>query len=424
MAKNYNVKTDLPLSLHDQIGFIAETAEPPTSPPKQTASRLRKFFSISLLENRYPPLHGLRLFAILCVVAQHMLSYVPNDQKWLRGRLWLSMDFFFIMSGFLIGNILLSPNGKSGWRKFFWFYLRRSFRILPAYYVTLLLLTLYNARPGGPTVFSRSFVRELFFLTNYPFDIKYVMSWSWSLSLEEHFYLASPFLIAGLLLLRAGLRIPALLLLFLAPLSLRLAEVGWGLAYFSKIFTPTHMRFDPLVMGVMIAYIRKVRPEYFIWLTARPRLVNAVLAASVAMLVGMMTTFVLPAPTISKALAHPSLAAFYTGTLSSVAFGLLLLWTICARNKLGAFLGGHFFRVLATLGYGTYLIHMQVVFSIAPYRPSLSLVSVFVIVIGLSVAYAYVVHIFVEKPLLILRERINAKEADRPANRIEAHSMT
>lgn len=144
-----------------------------------------------LLPSGFTPLHGLRILAFLAV-----FQIRTSGQLYWRGLLgstWWSvysatsiygMDFFFFfLSGFLIGTMLLA-NPPAGPGDLGRFYARRQFRILPPYFVVLLLLSL--ARGAWP------WPQEMLFLTNYPSNRSYLMVWSWSLSVEEHFYLIAP----------------------------------------------------------------------------------------------------------------------------------------------------------------------------------------------------------------------------------------
>lgn len=89
---------------------------------------MRDRFRIRMLENRYPALHGLRVLMILIALHMHVMLYVavvaPLDKyaygkEWIRIALnagWQTMDFFFVLSGFLIGRLLLEMQSAEGFR--------------------------------------------------------------------------------------------------------------------------------------------------------------------------------------------------------------------------------------------------------------------------------------------------------------------
>ena len=109
--------------------------------------------------------------------------------------LFFGMDLFFVLSGFLIGTILLVSLERHGRQMVGNFYLRRAFRILPLYYVVLTVLALVTPL----TALQRHHLPlEYLYLTNFVPDLQrtsVVMIWGWSLALEEQFYLIVPLLL-------------------------------------------------------------------------------------------------------------------------------------------------------------------------------------------------------------------------------------
>src|SRR6185369_11181015 len=113
-------------------------------------SALRSFLALDLLDNRYPALHGLRVLAIITVVQYHVTwiyageQGIAIDKPFFDGSLlvFFGMDLFFMLSGFLIGSILLRSLDTSGTQQIRRFYIRRVFRTFPSYYVVLTLLAL------------------------------------------------------------------------------------------------------------------------------------------------------------------------------------------------------------------------------------------------------------------------------------------
>jgi peptidoglycan/LPS O-acetylase OafA/YrhL len=105
------------------------------------------------MQGRIPALDGLRGVAILLVLLWHLAfdkipTSGPLSYLFALGRLsWSGVDLFFVLSGFLIGGILLDARDSS--RYFKTFYLRRGFRILPLYgVVTGLYILDYLLSPG------------------------------------------------------------------------------------------------------------------------------------------------------------------------------------------------------------------------------------------------------------------------------------
>jgi peptidoglycan/LPS O-acetylase OafA/YrhL len=171
--------------------------------------------SSSASAKRILELDGLRGVAILSVIAGHYFAAPGKgifrylDGYWVRLG-WTGVDLFFVLSGFLIGGILLDCRGSA--RYFETFYTRRMFRILPAYYTWILLYILVFAfgrfffsnpaadvgRASPALVFS-----QFLFLQNFSSLPAHSLAsvWfsvTWSLAVEEQFYLISPWLVHGL----------------------------------------------------------------------------------------------------------------------------------------------------------------------------------------------------------------------------------
>jgi peptidoglycan/LPS O-acetylase OafA/YrhL len=125
----------------------------------------------------------LRCVAVLLVLGRHGLV----EGVW-KETGWAGVDLFFVLSGFLISGLLFSEykrNGRIGMRRFF---IRRGMKIYPAFYV-MLLTTFIVAGAYGVHVPLAPWLREIFFVQNYKHAI-----WrhTWSLAVEEHFYIMLP----------------------------------------------------------------------------------------------------------------------------------------------------------------------------------------------------------------------------------------
>lgn len=152
-----------------------------------------------------PQLDGVRGFAILTVTLYRFSKEIPTDGwpgKALHSTLSLGdrgVDLFFVLSGFLITGILLDAKGQRGY--FTNFLARRSLRIFPLYFAALFLcLVACNWVPAYRGMFAQAEANQ-FYLWSYLTNVKmsFDNAWSfgymdhfWSLSVEEHFYLAWP----------------------------------------------------------------------------------------------------------------------------------------------------------------------------------------------------------------------------------------
>ncbi len=381
---------------------------------------LRTLFGLTPLPNQYPAIHGLRVLGILSVIQIHVsfelavkgLLPAKGALFALSQKIWFGMDLFFVLSGFLIGNILLSAEGALGRRKILRFWARRSFRILPLYYVVLFGLAWMRPLDALQRA---QLPREILYLTNYS-DVRHVvMFWGWSLCVEEHFYLAVPFLVIAL----SRLRSHRARLVFLALLWASAFAVRWlvvharavpldAAGYFRHVYIATHTRYDTLVAGIFLAYLHRnfgdaIR-RAFEWRWLR----RAVALASATLL------FVLLVPPPIFGLVTWNLLAI--GTITSALWVLVILHLLSTESALARFLGRPIFLRLATLGYGVYLVHVPLVLlvGLGAFRRlrvaqvpelvafGLAVASVF----GASLAIAYALHLIVEKPALRARDAL------------------
>jgi peptidoglycan/LPS O-acetylase OafA/YrhL len=217
---------------------------------------------------RIPALDGIRGLAIGLVLWWHFvvsplranLQSLHNHAGLLRlaefGRFtWSGVDLFFVLSGFLIGGILLDESQSR--RYYRTFYLRRAYRILPLYafvlVLTVILIPVYGHLRW--TAYAVELPFYLLFLQN--FRMAAVQSFgplglgaTWSLAVEEQFYLTLPFAVRHIG--RRNLWRVLLSVVVLAPLlrivAMRLLKMQWITAY---VLMPC--RADALGLGVLTA---------------------------------------------------------------------------------------------------------------------------------------------------------------------------
>jgi peptidoglycan/LPS O-acetylase OafA/YrhL len=317
--------------------------------------------------SRIPQLDGLRGLAILLVLGLHFLNdsnHGPFGSLLYRFgsafRLgWAGVDLFFILSGFLIGGILLEARGASNY--FSVFYLRRLHRIVPIHYLWVTLFVLVAAVTGGavsrvmPIGSSAFHTIPLFylFLQNYlqlPFG-SLIWTWlapSWSLGVEEQFYLVAPPLIRVL----SGKALKKVLLAtvvaapILRVLVYRFLPNGGASMY---VWMPC--RADSLAFGVLAAiYWRDGTVRQWYEMNRRLFLLAlAVLAAAIPFFIKWM--FV-PYTLAMGAFGFTWLAMLFTG--------LLLFSLLEPHGAWASFLRLGFLREMGKLSYCMYLIHLAI----------------------------------------------------------------
>jgi peptidoglycan/LPS O-acetylase OafA/YrhL len=148
-----------------------------------------------------PALDGLRALAVLSVLVYHTWNILPGG--------WVGVDVFFVLSGYLITAILLDERGRTGTISLGQFYLRRALRLLPALAlcVTMAVALAETQGPGLTDVTTKEAAAAALYVANWwqvvtPHAPLGLLAHTWSLSIEEQFYLVWPALLWGLLALR------------------------------------------------------------------------------------------------------------------------------------------------------------------------------------------------------------------------------
>lgn len=409
----------------------------------------QKLFSLHLLNNHYPALHGLRFIAICGVIQNHVSFRLIYNQnaffsltpfQVLSQNLWFVMDLFFFMSGFLIAKVLLSsPSGDLkkpvvGWLRF---YTQRGFRIFPLYYFFILsywVLIHYFPQISETYFEKNNFLnwKELFFLTNYPFTPqKNLAYWSWSLSVEEHFYILCPLIIYGLFQLPTHfLRILTIFGVWLTGAASRwwivhnhgpLVNVHFNSLV--DIYTPTHARYDIFFAGILLAYLNHFFDDQLKRFYSNKWIGRISFSFAVSIFIYMSHPLWNPVPpeldfvgTLQEKIHQAQDGILYFGTLTGIGYFLLLSWSLYSKNFLTQFLSHSLFRYFATLGYSIYLVHIPVIMVITPvvskffagfnYSFELSWFVINLATLFVSTLISYALHLLIEKPVLNIRSRI------------------
>jgi peptidoglycan/LPS O-acetylase OafA/YrhL len=401
---------------------VAPAAATSTDAPAREPA-WKRFFALDLLDNRYPALHGVRVLAIVTVVQFHVTWIFHGEQGIVLDQgfvdqaltVFFGMDLFFILSGFLIGSILLRSLQLSGTQNIRRFYLRRIFRTFPSYYVVLTGLAL--AMKLTPEQ-RRHLPYEYLYGTNFlPLHRpQVIMFWGWSLALEEQFYLTVPLLFVVLHWLKSDrARITLLSVLWISALFVRLAifyrYAPWNdLILYGAIYFRTYTRYDTLVLGILLAFVHsRYGAALRAWLEHPRR--RAMLA-----LPSLACLWLLLRPTLFGPEHLQLVHVFCWGTVTSLMWFPALILLLHGDGWVHRRLGAPYFRRIATLGYGVYLVHIPLIDhvlvpvarALQARRVSMLLVwpASLAAVMVLSFVVAYAMHVFIEKPSLWIRERL------------------
>lgn len=341
---------------------------------------LPPFSTASVKNARLSYIDMLRGIAVLMVICRH---WPPGSHLGNLG--WLGVDLFFVISGFLISNLLFSELEKAGTIDLTRFFLRRGLKIYPLFFLLILVTWLVNYF-GGYDPATRPYLHELLFIQNY-FGGVYLHTWS--LAVEEHFYII--LLLCFAFFTKRRTMLPYLFaLLVVLPLVFRAWRVMSGDA--NNHFA-THTRIDSLFIGVLLCYgWRYHRDRFSISRTKK----NFLLIACSAYVLSY--AFVMPESGYVQSIGFTLIALAFAGILS------------CALTTKGP--GNAFSRPLSFIGYYSYpvyLLHIPVkwileYFGMEEQTGAINIVYFFIYAF-LCVAAGVAFSEMIEQPILRWRDR-------------------
>ena len=288
---------------------------------------------------KIPQLDAVRGIAILVVLAHNLHGFSSPPLSLISNYGWMGVDLFFVLSGFLITGILLDAKSSEGY--FRNFYARRCLRIWPLYYSVLVLMfvILPLVRPQDAVeLFQRSspwWSYPLFlqnFLVGAPALAVGPLGVSWSLAVEELFYLVWPLCVR--FLTSGRLQFLAWTVLLLSP--------GVRLLFLTRhwiIYSNPFCRLDGMMAGALLAIL--VRQSGF----EPGRLLKPA-----------WIVFVVAAPLAVTTAAYQTMwLAFSMAVVASVSFVYVALFS--SNTWFRAFLTNRFLTFTGTISYGLYLLH-------------------------------------------------------------------
>ena len=363
----------------------------------------------------------LRGIAILLVLGSHTPFDSENAglfrpfARFLERFGGTGVDLFFVLSGFLIGGLLFKEIRASGKLDLPRFFIRRGLKIFPSYYLLVLVgLGLVLARTHGNLGESlRTMFPNFIHIQNYWPDDNRPIGQTWSLAVEEHFYLGLPLFL--LLMLRGKARtrtsLPAVPIATAVVLVFCLAYrciVNSSAPYlWWKDLFPTHIRIDSLIFGVLLAYFYHFYPQK---LAVAGRNRPALLVTGLALLSPM---FFLERATVPF--------VWTVGfTMLYLGYGCLLvalLYSPVDNSPTGRLIGSKSARLLAWVGTYSYTIYLwfgmlsdrpvtAVFRHVHSLPPSLLWPLSTLLYVVLAVAAGYVMGKLVDGPSLALRDRL------------------
>ena len=350
------------------------------------------------MAKKLPQLDAVRGIAIILVLLVNTSEKYPElHGEHLVGNGWMGVDLFFVLSGFLITGILLDAKNSPEYFKNF--YARRALRILPLYYAVLLFMfvAVPLLRPSeAHTVFAKSspWWAYPFFLQNFLIAVPTMaagpLGVSWSLAIEEQFYLVWPMVVRYCS--TATLRRIAVSAIVIAP-----AITYYLSSHHIQAYSNVFCRMVGLMAGALLAVM--IRSENY-----QPSLfVNRV--------------WVLFFVTLAAAFASEDLGArWFAYTMVALAAASFIFLALHSPQKwLQALLRNRFLIYSGQISYGLYLLH-KIPFDMAQ---SFHLDRHFAIALPLMFAGAYALATLswnlLERPFLNLK-RFFAMEPGEPSD--------
>jgi peptidoglycan/LPS O-acetylase OafA/YrhL len=345
----------------------------------------------------------MRAISIWMVLAQHGGINIPGLSPLKIGG--IGVEIFFVLSGFLIGGILFKEIDKNQTlgKTLSTFWTRRWFRILPLYYLALCFKFIVIDHSIGYNI-----IYYIFFLQNNFYGIQF-FDVSWSLVIEEWFYLFSPFyLIFATNLLKTDKKIFISIVVFIVMVNV--ARLGYVMYYnppYQGVNSNFPFRFDSLFLGVLLAFMKHKN-----WTVFQKLKSPSFALLGIVLFVGYIYyywTISFPHQLINSTLLPRTLGFFI------MPFTVALMVPFIANinfNRNKNIFNKAFYELItytSLLTYAIYLIH-TFIFPVILYNDSIpSKILQWTLALGLTYFVSWLVYQTFEKPILKYRDKITSK---------------
>ena len=371
--------------------------------PQTLVCFLQHQSGVRLESSRVFGLDVMRASAISLVLLNHVALFFPQAGSFFEIGLlagYLGVELFFVLSGFLIGGILFRTfENESSARSLANFWQRRWLRTLPNYFLFLVLNVLlagWLAR-GIPSVLPYLFFFQNVTARPQPFFVE-----SWSLAVEEWFYILVPVLfLVAIKVSRKSFRISSLFIIGLGILAVTAARSLYVLATHPLWLTDVRMivvyRLDACMFGVLAAWMKHYHPEQW------QRTPRVLFLAGVALLVGVASLpFLLP----TDSLFPHSIGFTFTSVGALLLLPSLDRWTFTHA-------GGSFAVLKISLwSYSIYLVNLPVHSALNHLLPQASPFFLAAAFLFFSIALSALIYRCYEKPIMNLRRRTAVRSVD------------
>tara|TARA_B110000114_G_C15065551_1_gene387248 strand:+ start:98 stop:1129 length:1032 start_codon:yes stop_codon:yes gene_type:complete len=340
------------------------------------------------LDKKILTLDGLRGYAALLVLWAHIPqvtnSYLGETVHLLSSKLhaaYVGVDIFFVLSGFLITRILLYEK-RTGTFSFRKFYIKRALRLFPIYYLTIIVVGFFITWDGILPI--------SLYVSNYYFSYNltpHPMRHTWSLAVEEQFYLLWP-----LILYFFNTKTSRLIIGYLFPIiSIVAAYYSFKILdielFENVIYRGTHYRILSLAIGSYIAFYEKKTLDN----------VRKISYLFLGLILFSMTVFSFELmPDLILKMILSSLLSSYILILSLNVSKIKILFT------------GRFIRFIGTISYGLYLYHYPILyfFNIEPGEDVPVSFGFAILIILTCFIVPIISYYFIEKPILKIKNKL------------------
>jgi peptidoglycan/LPS O-acetylase OafA/YrhL len=342
---------------------------------------------------RIKGLDFLRGLAIILVLFRH--ADMGNNPLYHFG--WLGVDLFFVLSGFLVSGLLFKEYLRSDQTRIKRFLIRRGFKIYPPFYFFMLFTIGFHWFETHTFYDTNKILSELFYVQSY---FPRIWIHTWSLAVEEHFYLVLAVFI-WLSVKYRFLKSKSFVIPFLVALIILSFFLRWQVSYPHRNdaifgFVQTHLRADGILIGVLISYLYYfTKFKEFFYRYKRLFLVLAI-------------ALILPA-------FYYKAGGFFMNTLGlslvNIGFGVFTLLSLDPKlnsinnpNKILSFVI-NFIALIGVHSYSVYLWHLNAKHFIGLLLEPTSagaIILYFILAISLGIGLSLII----EKPILKLRDKI------------------
>ena len=340
-----------------------------------------------------PSFDGLRCIAVLCVLLTHA------GPRFFKGG-WIGVDLFFVLSGYLITSLLQNEYYASGNISFAKFYTRRALRLFPPLLVCVIMANvLWPYTPHYYVGANRllATLAALFYFANLlPWRVLGLLQHTWSLSVEEHFYLVWPVIAPTFLFRTSSRKRVAFLLLTLFLIgAVRIFAFHFTLAYglFGiNSYTFTLCRMDAILMGALLAI---VLPHNDV-----KSYKNVNIHLSLGILLCLLVTIVL--------FVHQGNIYWRNGGFILTDLLCVAIVAIAAKTPNQFLLSSYIFRWIGHRSYGIYLYHLPIFLALGILIQKHSVASYWLITALRFAATIFVAELsyrFIELPVLRYKKR-------------------